>query len=100
MLQAGAYSAVTHYLNAVKAAGTTDGKVVAAKMRELPINDFQMKNVKIRADGQAMRDYYLFEVKAPGESKSQWDLYKLIGTVPADKVWRAAAESECPLLKK
>ncbi len=100
LLQSGAYSAVTHYLNAVKAAGTTDGKVVAAKMRELPINDFQMKNVKVRADGQAMRDYYLFEVKTPAESKGQYDLYKQIGTVPASQVWKAESDSECPLLKK
>ena len=100
LLQAGAYSAMTHYLNAVKAAGTTDGKAVAAKMRELPINDFQMKNVKVRADGQAMRDYYLFEVKTPAESKSPYDLYKQIGVVTAENVWKSAAESECPLLKK
>jgi branched-chain amino acid transport system substrate-binding protein len=35
MVQAGDYSAVNHYLKAVKAAGTTQATVVAAKMREL-----------------------------------------------------------------
>ena len=33
----GAYGAVTHYLEAVKAAGTDDPGCRAAKMRELPI---------------------------------------------------------------
>ena len=36
MVQAGDYSAVNHYLKAVKAAGTTEATAVAAKMRELP----------------------------------------------------------------
>ena len=50
-MQAGVYSAVKHYLNAVKAAGTTDATTVAAKMRATPVNDFFSKNVRIREDG-------------------------------------------------
>ena len=37
MTQAGVYSSVLHYLRAVAASGSTDGKVVADKMRDLPI---------------------------------------------------------------
>ena len=40
MVQAGVYSGVAHYLKAVKAAGTDDPDKVAAKMSELPVNDF------------------------------------------------------------
>ena len=47
------YSAMTHYLKAVKEAGTDAGPAVMAKMRATPVNDFQMKNVTIREDGQA-----------------------------------------------
>jgi branched-chain amino acid transport system substrate-binding protein len=43
MVQAGTYSAVLHYLKAMEAAGTADGRVVADKIRELPVDDFFAK---------------------------------------------------------
>lgn len=49
-------SGVKHYLTAVKAAGTTVGRKVAAKMRELPVNDFMTANGEIREDGRMLRD--------------------------------------------
>ncbi len=100
LIEAGVYSGVTHYLKAVQAAGKTDGETVMAKMRSLPINDFQMKNVLRRADGQMMRPMYLMEMKSPAESKAPWDYYKVVRNVPAKEGWRPAAESKCPLLKK
>src|SRR3954462_8024315 len=48
--QAGVYSSVTHYLKAVKAAGTTDSAAVIKVMKDTPINDFFAKNGKIRED--------------------------------------------------
>jgi branched-chain amino acid transport system substrate-binding protein len=30
----------------------------------------------VRADGRALRDMYLFQLKDPGESKNEWDLYE------------------------
>ncbi|RYF57984.1 MAG: ABC transporter substrate-binding protein, partial [Comamonadaceae bacterium] len=38
MTQAGTYGAVTHYLNAVKQAGTKDSDKVMQQMRDMPIN--------------------------------------------------------------
>ena len=67
--QAGVYSSVTHYLKAVKAAGTTDAAAVIKVMKETPINDMFAKNGKIREDGRMVHDMYLFEVKKPSESK-------------------------------
>jgi branched-chain amino acid transport system substrate-binding protein len=67
--QAGVYSSVTHYLKAVKAAGTTDSAAVMKVMKETPINDFFAKNGRIREDGRMVHDMYLFEVKKPSESK-------------------------------
>jgi hypothetical protein len=52
LITAGTYASVLLYLKAVQAAGTDEGKAVAAKMRELPVNDFYNKNVKIRPDGR------------------------------------------------
>ena len=71
--QAGVYSSVTHYLKAVKAAGTTDAAAVIKVMKETPINDMFAKNGKIREDGRMVHDMYLFEVKKPSESKARWD---------------------------
>jgi branched-chain amino acid transport system substrate-binding protein len=96
---AGTYSAITHYLKAVAAAGTIDGEVVNAKMREMPIDDFEMKNVSIRADGQVMRPMYTATIKSPDQSKYASDDYVITGSVAADQVWRPAAQSKCPLLK-
>jgi branched-chain amino acid transport system substrate-binding protein len=100
LIEAGVYSGVTHYLKAVQAAGKTDGATVMAKMRTLPINDFEMKNVVRRDDGQMMRPMYLMEVKSPAESKAPWDYYKVVRNVPAEEAWRPAVESKCVLLKK
>jgi branched-chain amino acid transport system substrate-binding protein len=100
MLQAGVYSSTMHYLNAVKATGTDDTDTVNKWMRANPINDMFVKNGRIREDGRMMREMYLFEVKAPSESKYPWDYFKLRATLPADKSFRPASESVCPLLKK
>lgn len=99
-LQSGAYSAVWHYLNAIKAAGSTDGEKVMAQMKATPINDFEMKNVAIRADGTVLRPMYLVEVKSPAESKEAYDVYKIRSTVAPDQVWRTPAEAACPFAKE
>ncbi len=99
-LQAGVYSSILHYLKAVQAAGTDEAKAVAAKMRELPVNDFFAKNGKVREDGRMVHDMYLVEVKTPSESKAPWDYYKVVATVPGDEAFLPLAKSECPLVKK
>ncbi len=99
-IMAGAYSAATHYLKAVQAAGTDEGKAVAAKMKSMPINDFQMKNVTIREDGQVMRPLYAVQVKTPAESKGKFDLYSIKGEIPADQAFRPMAEGGCDFVKK
>lgn len=95
-MNAGDYSSALHYLKAVQAAGTDDPKAVATAMKNLPINDFTLRNGKIRSDGRVERDMYLFRVKKPGESKSDWDLYDLVATVPFDEAFRPLAEGGCP----
>jgi len=98
--QAGVYSSVTHYLKAVKAAGTTDSAVVMKIMKETPINDMFAKNAKIREDGRMVHDMYLFEVKKPSESKGRWDNYKLLTTIPGSEAFQPLELSRCPLVKK
>ena len=99
-VHAGAYSAVLHYLKAIKAAGTKDANVVAAKMKEMKIDDALIKNGSIREDGRVIRDYYLLEVKKPSESKYAWDYFKVIEVVPGVQVTRPLEEGDCPLVAK
>ena len=98
--QAGVYSSVTHYLKAVKAAGTTDAASVMKVMKETPINDLFARNGRIREDGRMVHDMYLFEVKKPSESKGRWDDYKLLATVPGNDAFQSLEQSRCPLVKK
>jgi len=99
MIQAGLYSATMHYLKAIEAIGTDEAPKVMAQMRETPINDFFVKNGKIRIDGRMVHDMYLFEVKKPEESKGPWDRYKLLATVPGDEAFRPLDKGNCPLVK-
>ncbi len=96
-MNAGDYSSALHYLKGVQAAGTADPSAVAAAMRKLPINDATLRNGKIRADGRVERDMYLFRVKTPSESKSDWDLYDLVGTVPFNEAFRPLSEGGCAM---
>jgi branched-chain amino acid transport system substrate-binding protein len=100
MAQAGVYSSILHYLKAVQAAGTDEALAVAAKMRELPIEDFFAKNGRIREDNRMVHDMYLVQVKAPSESKYPWDYYKVLRVIPAEEAFRPLSESECPMVKK
>ena len=100
MVQAGAYSATMHYLNAITAAGTAQPDAVMAKMKATPVNDFFAKNGVIRADGRMVHDMYLAEAKKPSESKGDWDLLKINAVIPGDQAYRPLSESVCPLVKK
>lgn len=97
MTHAASYSGITHYLKAVAKAGTTDQEKVLAAMHQTPVEDATAKG-RLRADGLLLRDFYVFEVKKPSESKSEWDLYKLANTVPAD-IAAPPPNSDCPLVK-
>jgi branched-chain amino acid transport system substrate-binding protein len=99
-IQAGTYGAVTHYLKAVKAAGTDEAKAVMAQMKKLPINDFMTKNGRLREDGRVIRDMYLLQAKTPAESKGEWDLTKMVATVPGGDAFRPMSEGGCRLVAK
>ena len=98
MVQAGVYSAVTHYLKAVVALkSAADGKAVVAEMKKLPTDDPLFGKGIVRADGRKLHPAYLFEVKTPAESKYPGDFYKLRATIPADEAFRPLKDGNCPL---
>lgn len=99
MNQAGVYSSVRHYLQAIKDTGTDNADTVAAKMHATPVNDMMMKDIPIAANGRVMNEMYLFQVKKPADSKYPWDYLTLVETVPGDRAYIDPAQSGCPLVK-
>jgi branched-chain amino acid transport system substrate-binding protein len=98
-LQAADYSAALQYLNAVKAAGTDDTEKAWDKFKSTKINDMYAKNGTIRADGSMIHDMYLMQVKAPNESKTPWDYFKIVATIPGEQAFTTKAESKCAAWK-
>jgi len=99
-IQAGAYSATMTYLNAIKAVGTDDATKVREQLRNVTINDFFAKGGKIRDDGRMVHEMYLAQAKGPDESKSEWDLMKILRPIPGDDAFLPLERSTCPLVKK
>lgn len=99
-LQAGVYSALTHYFKAVAASGTDHGTTVVETMRALPIRDPIVRHARLREDGRMVHDLYLMEVKKPGEVKEPWDYLTIVRTIPAEQAFRPLAAGECPLLRR
>jgi branched-chain amino acid transport system substrate-binding protein len=99
MDQAGIYSAVTTYLKAVKAAGTTDSDKVMAELKKMKINDMFAQGGYIRADGAMIHDMFVMQVKSPQESKYPWDYYKLIKKMPGEEAF-GPITGLCPLAPK
>lgn len=103
MAHAGVYASTLHYLKAVEAVGAqkakADGAAVVAKMKELRTADPLFGEGEIRPDGRKLHPMFLYEVKAPNESRGPWDYYKLIREIPIADAWRPLAEGGCSLVR-
>ncbi|WP_173638174.1 ABC transporter substrate-binding protein [Bradyrhizobium sp. 41S5] len=99
MWQAGVYSSVTAYLNAIKDSGTDDPLKVAAKMREKPVEDFFARNGRLREDNLMVHDLWLVQVKTPAESKYPWDYYKILAKISGEDAF-GPPDPACPMVKK
>jgi branched-chain amino acid transport system substrate-binding protein len=99
MWQAGVYSSVINYLNAVKESGTDEPLAVAAKMREKPIEDFFARNGRLREDNLMVHDLILVQVKTPDESKYPWDYYKVLAKISGEDAF-GPPDPACPMVKK
>jgi branched-chain amino acid transport system substrate-binding protein len=98
-VQAADYSAVTTYLKAVQAVGSTDADKVMAQLKKTRIDDFYTHGGYVRGDGVMVHDMYLMQVKKPSESKAPWDYYNVVETIPGDQAYGTKAESRCALWK-
>jgi branched-chain amino acid transport system substrate-binding protein len=99
MTQAGNYSATMTYLNAVKAAGTTDADEVMAELKKTRINDMFAKGGYIRADGVMIHNMYVMQVKSPQESKYPWDYYRVVKVMSGEEAF-GPITGLCPLAPK
>jgi branched-chain amino acid transport system substrate-binding protein len=97
---AGVYSSVRAYLNAALAAGTNDAQAVIRKVKENPIDDDLFGPVVVRADGRAIHNMYILQVKAPAASKSKWDLLEQVGLLTGPEAFRPLEEGGCPLIEQ
>lgn len=95
-VQAGTYSMVRHYLQAIADTGSDDTNTVLAKMRETPVNDMFAHNGVLRTDGRMVHDMYLAQVKTPAESTRPWDYLKIVRTIPGEEAFGTLEESTCP----
>ncbi|MES1161501.1 MAG: ABC transporter substrate-binding protein [Rhizobacter sp.] len=100
MMQAAVYSAVLSYLKAIEATGTDDADTVLARLRATRLDDAVIRNGQLRADGKMVHDMLLVQVKTPAESKGEWDLYKVLETIPGDRAFAPLADSKCALVKR
>ena len=98
--QVGTYSAVLNYLKAVQAVNSTDPKTVIAQMRKTPVKDAFTSAGTLREDGRMIHDVYLVQIKKPSESKGEWDLQKVVATIPGKDAFRPIPEGDCPAFKK
>jgi branched-chain amino acid transport system substrate-binding protein len=84
------YSAAMQYLEAVQAAGTDDADTIVKALEGKNVNDFFLRNGKIRAeDHRVVHDAYLAQVKPSSEVKEDWDYVKILKTIPAAEAFRA-----------
>ena len=99
MIQASTYSSVLQYLKAVQAAGSDDGDAVTRKLHDMPVEDFFARGGKVLENGRMIHNMYLFQVKAPADSKKPWDYYKQLATIPGATAFATVEESGCVLTK-
>ena len=43
-----------------------------------------------------VHDMYLAEVKSPADSNGEWDLLKIVRTIPGEEAFGPLSESTCP----
>ena len=106
LTQAAQYSFVTHYLKTIDRFARDDvdkmhdGRWVVERMKSWPTEDPIFGKAYLRKSGRHVHDFYVFQVKAPEESKGAWDYYKLLKSYKGDSAYLPLSQSRCPLDKE
>ena len=102
-IQAGDYSATTHYLKTAarmgQAAAKASGAAAVVAMKAMPTDDDAYGPGRVRIDGRHIHPAYLLQAKTPAESRGEWDLCTIIQTTPTEAAFRPLADGGCPLVK-
>lgn len=70
-----------------------------AEMRKAPVHDVFTKDGQLRTDRRMAHSMFVVQVKTPAESKDEWDLTKVIATVPTSEAVRPLDAGGCPLVR-
>jgi branched-chain amino acid transport system substrate-binding protein len=95
MFQAGVHSAISQYLKAVKATGSSKAEDVRGWLRDQPFEDAFARNARLLPNGRLIHDMLTARIKSPAEQRHPWDYYEILGVVPAAEAFRPIARSKC-----
>ncbi|RTE65320.1 ABC transporter substrate-binding protein [Amphritea opalescens] len=95
MAHAGAYSSTMHYLKAVEATGTDEGKAVMAQMKATPVEDFFSRNGYLRKDGRMVHDMLQVRIKTAAERKSKNDIFAIEQIIKGDDAFMKMEDGGC-----
>jgi branched-chain amino acid transport system substrate-binding protein len=95
MFQAGVHSAVSQYLKAVKATGSSKAEDVRGWLRDHPFEDAFARNARLLPNGRLIHDMLTARIKSPSEQRHPWDYYEILGAVPAAEAFRPIERSKC-----
>ena len=82
-----AYASTMAWLQAVKAAGTTNADAVMAKMKSMKF-DYFGKQATVRGDGRMITSVEVYEVKKPADSRNKFDVFKQVGVLQPQDIYR------------
>lgn len=95
----GVYASILHYLKSVaKLTTANDGHAVVSAMKAMPTDDALFGKGSIRIDGRKIHPVQLYETKTRAESKGEWDMFKLLSSIPAEQAFRPLSEGKCNLV--
>lgn len=96
--QAADYSAATQWLEAVKAAGTTDADAVAKYLDGHKFDDMFAHHGEWRAsDHMVVHDLYVVDVLPPAEINEPHAWFKPVATVAAQQAFPPATATDCKM---
>lgn len=97
-IHAGVYTAVLQYLKAVKELGSpADGKRVVEHLKSREIDDPLLGKFRVAANGRALNEVMLVEVKKPAEVKRPWDYFRILSVLPGEQMYRPLKDTGCNL---
>lgn len=92
---ASVYSAVKHYLDAMKAGNDHSASGLIASMKQQALTDPLFNGSRIRNDGLVMHHALLLELKAPNEREKPWDYFRITHAIaPSDLILPEAVACE------